>query len=130
MRRDIKEHEEIPMKQLVEYELEDGSTILVEVELPEAGIERAGRGDQIVKAKERFADAIEQIKPVAHTVLATLRDLSAAQIRVQFRITLLAKTASIPPTADPEPNFTVTLTWKREDPRSLPPPLDASGGRT
>ena len=43
------------MKQLVEYELEDGSTILVEVDLPEAGIDMAGRGDQIVKAKERAA---------------------------------------------------------------------------
>lgn len=49
------------MKQLVEYELEDGGTILVEVDVPEAGLERAGRGDQIVKAKERFADALEQI---------------------------------------------------------------------
>jgi len=60
------------MKQLVEYELEDGGTILVEVDLPEAGIERAGRGDQIVKAKERFGDALEQIKPVAQSVFSKL----------------------------------------------------------
>jgi hypothetical protein len=126
MRRDIKEQEEIPMKQLVEYELEDGSTLLVEVDLPEAGIERTGRGDQIVKAKERFADAIEQIKPVAHTVLAKLRDLSADEIGVEFGIKLSAKTGVILASADAEANFTVTLTWKREDPRSLPPPLDAS----
>jgi len=117
MRRDIKEHKEIPMKQLVEYELEDGSTILVEVDLPEAGIDMAGRGDQIVKAKERFADAIEQIKPVAHTVLATLRDLSADELGVEFGSMLSAKTGVILASADAEANFTVTLTWKREDTR-------------
>ncbi len=54
------------MKQLVEYELEDGSTILIEVDLPEAGIERASRDDQIVKAKEGFVDALKYVKPIPH----------------------------------------------------------------
>jgi hypothetical protein len=103
------------MKQLVEYELEDGSTILIEVDLPEAGIDRAGRGDQIVKAKERFADALEQIKPVAQTVLSKLGSLSADEIGVEFGIKLSAKAGVIIASADTEANFTVTLTWKREN---------------
>src|SRR6266566_3989342 len=114
MRRDIKEQEEIPMKQLVEYELEDGSTILVEVDLPEAGLERAGRGDQIVKAKERFGDALEQIKPIAHTVFSKLGGLAADEIGVAFGIKLSAKVGVILASADTEANFTVSLTWKRE----------------
>jgi Trypsin-co-occurring domain 1 len=102
------------MKQLVEYELGDGSTILVEVDLPEAGLERAGRGDQIVKAKERFADVLEQIKPVAHTVFSKLGDLSADEIGVAFGIKLGAKAGVVIASADTEANFTVSLTWKRE----------------
>ena len=102
------------MKQLVEYELEDGGTILVEVDVPEAGLERAGRGDQIVKAKERFADALEQIKPVAQIVLSKLGGLSADEIGVEFGIKLSAKAGVIIASADTEANFTVTMTWKRE----------------
>ena len=101
------------MKQLVEYELEDGGTILVEVYLPEAGLERAGRGDQIVKAKERFADALEHIKPVAQTVFSKLGSLSADEIGVEFGIKLGTKAGIIIASADTEANFTVRLTWKR-----------------
>ncbi len=102
------------MKQLVEYELEDGGTIIVEVDLPEAGIERAGRGDQIIKAKERFGEALEQIKPVAQTVFSKLGSLSADEIGVDFGIKLGAKAGTIIACADAEANFTVRLTWKRE----------------
>jgi hypothetical protein len=106
------------MKQLVEYELEVGGSILVEVDLPDAGIERAGRGDQIIKAKERFGDALEQIKPVAQTVFSKLGGLSADEIGVDFGIKLGAKAGTIIACADAEANFTVRLTWKRENAQS------------
>ena len=108
------------MKQLVEYELEDDRTIIVEVDLPEAGIERAGRGDEIIKAKERFGDALEQIKPVAQTALSTLSSITADEIGVEFGIKLSAKAGAIIACAGTEANFTVRLTWKRanEHPQS------------
>lgn len=102
------------MKQLVEYELEDGSTIIVEVDLPEAGIERAGRGDQIIKAKERLGDVLEQIKPVANMVFSKLGGLSADEIGIAFGIKLGAKAGVIIASADSEANFTVSLMWRRE----------------
>lgn len=102
------------MKQLIEYELENSQTILIEVDLPEAGIERAGRGDQIVKAKERFAEALEHIKPVAHAVMTTLSHLRADEIGVEFGIKFGAKAGIVIASADTEANFTVTLTWKGE----------------
>ncbi len=106
------------MKQLVEYELEDGSTILIEVDLPEAGIERASRDDQIVKAKEGFVDALKHVKPITQTIISTLGDLSANEIGVAFGIKLSAKAGIIIASADTEANFTVTLTWKRENSHS------------
>lgn len=103
------------MKQLVEYELEGGASIMVEVELPEAGIQRAGREDQPVKATRKFEAALEQVKPVAEKVLETLRGLANPpnEIDVQFGIKLSAKAGAIIASADTEANFTVTLTWKR-----------------
>jgi len=113
------------MKQLVEYELEGGSTIIVEVDLPEAGIERAARGDQIIKAKERFGDALGHIKPVAETIFSKLGGLSADEIGVEFGIKLSAKAGVIIASADTEANFTVSLMWKREhaaSPSHIQPP--------
>jgi hypothetical protein len=109
------------MKQLIEYELDDGSTIIVEVDLPEAGIERAGRGDQIIKAKERFGDALEHIKPLAQTVIAKLEGLSADEIDVEFGIKLGAKAGIILASADSEANITVRLIWKKENHQTHPP---------
>lgn len=103
------------MKQLVEYELEDGTAILVEVDLPEAGIERAGRGDQVIKAKERFKEALEHVKPIAQTVISTLSSITADEIGVDFGIKLGAKAGTIIASADTEANFTVRLTWKRDN---------------
>lgn len=109
------------MKQLVEYELEDGNFILIEVDLPEAGIERAGRGDQVVKAKEHFAAALGHIKPVARTVISTFSSLEADEIGVDFGIKLSAKAGAIIASADTEANFTVRLTWKQKKEPSLVP---------
>ncbi len=103
------------MKQLVEYELEDGSSIIVEVDLPEAGIERAGRGDEIIKAKEQFGEVLAQVKPVAQTIISTLGSLTADEIGVEFGIKLGARAGIIIASADTEANFTVKLTWKREN---------------
>ena len=103
------------MKQLVEYELEGGSTIIVEVDLPEAAIERTGRGNQIIKAKEQFGDLLEQIKPVAQTVFSKLGSLNADEIGVEFGIKLGAKAGVIIACADTEANFTVSPTWKWEN---------------
>lgn len=103
------------MKQLVEYELDDGQTILVEVDLPEAGIERAGRLDQVVKAKERLGETLEQIKPLAQTVMAKLHGLSSDEIGVEFGIKLSAKAGIILASAESEANITVRLTWRKEN---------------
>lgn len=53
------------MKQLVEFKLEDGNTIMVEVEQPEAqgGTIRAGRkpGEIYYEATQTFEQALEKI---------------------------------------------------------------------
>ncbi len=52
----------------------------MEVNLPEADIGRERRYDQIIKAKERFGESLEQIKPVAQTVLSKLGSLTVERV--------------------------------------------------
>jgi hypothetical protein len=102
------------MKQLVEFPLESGGTILVEVDLPEAGIEQAGRGDTITRATQTLSDALEQIKPASEAVVTKLRALATTpdEISVTFGIKLSAKAGAIIASTDAEANFTVSLKWK------------------
>ncbi len=113
------------MKQLVEYGREDGNSILIDIDLPEAGFERAGRGDQVIRAKEHFAAAIEHVKPVARTIISTFSGLAADEIGVDFGIKLSAKAGAIIASADTEANFTMRLTWKRKNKPSLTPSPNA-----
>ncbi len=50
------------MKHLVEFPLEDGGRIVVEIDEPETGgTVRAGREDKTEKARETFEDALNKV---------------------------------------------------------------------
>jgi hypothetical protein len=105
------------MKRIVEYELEDGGSILVEVDVPEGGgFERVSRTDEITKASISFDQALDQVKPVAQKVIKKLRDITDPpdEITVEFGLKLGAKAGMVLASADAEANYTVTLTWNRD----------------
>lgn len=111
------------MKQLIEYPLKEGGSILAEVELPETGgYERASRAGEVVKATKTFDDSIEDLTPVSQKIISKLRGLTDPpdEIAVEFGFKLGAKAGIVIASADVEANFRVTLVWKREQP--LPPP--------
>ena len=65
------------MKRIVEYDLEDGGTILVEVDVPESGgFERVSRTDEVTRASITFDKALDQVKPVAQKIIGKLRDIT------------------------------------------------------
>lgn len=107
------------MKQLVQFPLEDGTSILVEVEEPETeGIVRAGRGGELIeKVQYTFEEALNQIKPAAETIIEKLRDLSSApdQIEVEFGVKLSAEAGIFFASASTEANFVITLSWTRKE---------------
>jgi hypothetical protein len=115
------------MKHLIEFPLEDGGSILIEVEVEETegGIVPAARpGEIAAKAEQTFEAALDKVKPVASAVIAKLRDLSDLpdEVGVEFGIKLGAKAGAFIASADSEANFKVTLTWKckREKKESKP----------
>ena len=108
------------MKQLVEFPLEDGGAILVQVDepAPEGGVVRAARpGEVLKKASQTFESALDKIKPAAGAIIAKLRGLADPpdEIEVEFGLTLSAEAGAFVAAAGAEANYAVKLTWKREE---------------
>ncbi|NEO02972.1 MAG: hypothetical protein F6J94_22975 [Moorea sp. SIO1F2] len=103
-------------KQLAQFSLADGTTFLVEVEEPESrGIERVslGSGKQVIKARQTFEEALDQIKPVASAVITKLRDLNqpADEVEVKFGLKLTADAGAVFASVGGEVSYEITLKW-------------------
>ena len=109
------------MKELVAFTLPGGSTILVEVEEPEAvgGITRASRkpGEVFIEAKESFEQALEKMRTSAELVVTKLRDLSVKpdEMEMEFGFNLSAQFGAVIASATAEANYKVTLRWTKKE---------------
>lgn len=107
------------MKRLVEFPLEDGGTILVEVDVPEeAGMVPAGLGEGVPeKARQSFEAALDKVRPAAQTIIKKLRSLHDPpdEVEVEFGLKMSADAGALIAAAGVEANYKVTLTWKREE---------------
>jgi hypothetical protein len=105
------------VKRLVEFPLEDGSSLLVEVDepVPEGGVVRAARpGEVAEKATQTFEAALAKIKPMAGAIFTTLQDLAQCpeQIQVEFGVKITASAGAVLASAGVEGTYKVTLTWR------------------
>ena len=109
------------MKRLIEFPLEDGGSIVVEVDepAPEGGVVRAARpGEVAAKAGQTFEAALERIKPMAGTIIAKLRGLSDPpdEAVVEFGLKMSGQAGSVVvASVGAEAHYKVTLTWRREE---------------
>ncbi|MFF0203904.1 CU044_2847 family protein [Streptomyces sp. NPDC005017] len=105
------------MGRLVEFSTDDGSAVLVEVSGQPAGVVTRGiQGTEVAdRAKRSFEEAIYRVQPAMHAVVAHIQ--SAAQspdeIQVAFGLNLHAEAGAFIAAASATANFTVTLTWQR-----------------
>lgn len=102
------------MKHLVEFPLEEGGSIVIEVDEPEtSGTVRASRGDTLAKAKETLEDALGNVLPATKSVIEKLRSLENKpdEIEVTFGIKLNTSVGAVVASATAEANFDVTLRW-------------------
>ncbi len=103
------------MKHLVEFLLEEGGSIVVEIDEPETGgTVRAGREDKIEKARETFEDALNKVLPATKTVVEKLRDMASKpdEIEVTFGVNLSTMAGAVIASASATANFGVTVRWK------------------
>jgi Trypsin-co-occurring domain 1 len=106
-------------KQLAEFSLADGTKFLVEIEEPEdSAIERVALSPvrEVIKATQTFEEALEKVKPVASTLIAKLRELSAPtnSVEVKFSLKLTADAGVIFATVGSEVNYEITLKWQED----------------
>jgi Trypsin-co-occurring domain 1 len=105
------------LKTLIEYPIEGGGSIVVEVNEAEEGVVRAARpGEIAARATQTFESALDIIKPAAAAIVGKLRTLSEVdQVGVEFGIKLGAKAGVYIASTDTEANFKISLTWKRSE---------------
>jgi DNA-directed RNA polymerase specialized sigma24 family protein len=105
------------MTQLIEYELENGETVVLEID--EDGGETipvAQKTGVVKKANQTFDKALESIKPAAAAVILKLKSLHEPpdEIALEFGIKLNATAGAVVASTSLEANYKVTMTWKRE----------------
>ena len=107
------------MTQLIEFPLDDGQSVILEVKEAYAGggtIPIANAGKVVAKAKQTFETAMEGIKPAAGVIIAKLREISNPpnEIEIEFGINLTASAGAIITNASLEANYKVKLIWKNQ----------------
>ena len=107
------------MATYIEYTLEDGSTLLVEVDESTGGAIKAAdaSGNVIIKAEEKFKDALKSVKSSVATLWQGLADLAADDIEVTFGIKTAGEVGLFAVCkAGAEVNYEVKLKWSKKEP--------------
>ncbi len=103
-------------KQLVKFEMEDGSPVYVEIEQTPDGPQLVSNAPgEVAQAQSKFTDALKYLEPAAKAVLGTLQDINRPdEINLEFGIKLDGKVGAILASAGTEANFKVSLKWKND----------------
>jgi Trypsin-co-occurring domain 1 len=121
------------MGRLVEFALQDGGSVLVQVDEAAAGgpVTR-GLGDRhvTVQAEQTFEQAIGRVQPAAQALIARLRALTDApdEVGVEFGLELSAEAGAFIAAASTTANFKVSLTWRGRSPASAPAAAATASG--
>jgi hypothetical protein len=107
------------MKHIVEFPMENGDVLLVEVDDPMASgaTLRGGHGSEMLeRAQMTYEQAVDKIKPAAESIVRRIRDIPEPPdvIGVEFGIKLNANIGAILASSSVEAQFTLKLTWNRE----------------
>jgi hypothetical protein len=105
------------MKRLVEFPLEEGGSIFVEVESTSVDqlIPASLPGDVAAKVALTLESALDKVQPAAKAIISKLRGLvdPPDEVSVEFGIKMSASAGAVLASADAEANFKVNLTWRR-----------------
>jgi hypothetical protein len=108
------------VRQLVEFPLRDGGTVLVEVDDGSPGEVTRGWGDRdtrvVEQARQSFEQAVSRVQPAVQGLLNQLRSLAETpeQIQVEFGLQLSAEVGAFVAGASTTGNFKVSMTWRRQ----------------
>ena len=107
------------MKRLVEFPLDEGGSVLVEVDEPSVGPVTRGIGKDRValvqEADKTFEDATAAVTPAARSLIERLRSIDNPpdEVGIVFGVQLSAQTGAFIASVAAQANFTVSMTWRR-----------------
>jgi hypothetical protein len=107
------------MKRLVQFPLDDGGSVVIEVNEPPDGTVMRGLGKDrsalVEQADKTFEDATAAITPAARSLITRLRSMDDApdEVGVEFGVQLSAQTGAFIASVAAEANFKVSMTWRR-----------------
>ena len=108
------------VKRVVEFPLEQGGSVFVEIDEASAGPVTRGLGTDrsalVEKADRTFEDATSAtVTPAARSLIARLRSIDDPpdEVGLVFGVQLSAQTGAFIASVAAEANFTVSMTWRR-----------------
>jgi hypothetical protein len=107
------------MKRLVEFPLEQGGSVVVEIDAPPAGPVVRGLGRDSPSLAERtdktFEQATASVAPAARSLMKRMRSIEDPpdEIGIIFGVQLSAQSGAFIASVAAEANFTVSMTWRR-----------------
>jgi hypothetical protein len=110
------------MRKLIEYPLQGGGTVLVQVEDASTGPVTRGlrerAKDMAQRSSQTFEEATQSVTPAAETLISRLKRVEHPpdEIGLEFGIQLAAEAGAFIASAAAEANFKVSLTWRRDSP--------------
>lgn len=107
------------LSQLLELDLAEGGSILIEVAEPSGGpVTRGGRPvEAVTKAGESLEHVLSRVGPAVRGIVSELRSAvdSPDQFEIEFAIKLSTDANVIIARAGGEANFKVALRWSRQE---------------
>jgi hypothetical protein len=112
------------VKRLVKFPLEQGGSVLVEVDDTSAGPAMRGLGKDrptvAEQADKTFEQATGAVVPAARSLITRLRAAADPpdEIGIEFGVQLSAQTGAFIASAAAAANFRVSITWRRQEAQS------------
>ena len=105
------------MTKLVEFRLESGGSVVVQVDDHASGpVPVAQPGDFAAQAAMSFEQATAKLRQIASAVLAQVKDLGPQEVTVEFGATFSAEAGVILAKTAAEGSCKVTLGWRAPKP--------------
>ena len=111
------------MTRLVEFPLESGATVVVEVAdvAADGSATRGLHPGRVVEraaehARRTFEEAVASVQPAAQSLISGLRNFADRpdEVQVEFGLGLHSEVGAFIAAVGTEANFNITLTWRRE----------------
>jgi hypothetical protein len=106
------------MKRLVEFPLDEGGNVLVEIDEPTGAPVMRGLGKDrsalIEQADKTFEDATAAVTPAARSLISQLRSIDNPpdEVGIEFGVQLSAQTGAFIASVAAEANFKISMTWR------------------